>query len=120
MGIAGQTFVIFILVMLIAFLISVGIDYSIRTQIERTKPNPKELIAVLGKGEDYIDEKDDIEHDIRKLEKLGGPDIIANKAAIDEVSDRLYHKIDKAHLSEQTRTHLKNNVDHVRDNLESL
>lgn len=120
MGIAGQTFIIFILVMLIAFLVSVGIDYSIRTQIERSKPNAKDLIAVIGRGEDSIDEKLDIEHEIRKFEKLRGPDIIANKAAIDEVSNRLYKRINDAHLSNQTRSNLLQNVELVKKELDSV
>ena len=117
MGIVGQTFVIFILVLLVAFLVSVGINYSIRTQIERTNPNSKELIAFLGKGEDSLDEIDDIEYDIHKFEKLGGPDIIANQAAIEEVSNRLYHKIDKSHLSDHTRVNFRHRVNQICSNL---
>lgn len=117
MGIVGQTFIVFLLVMIIAFLISVGIQYSVQAQIERTKPQAKEaFLAIVGKGEDFAYEQNDIVHDIHKFEKLGGPDIIANQAAIDEVSDRLYHKIDTAHLSDHTRANLRNDVDRIRDN----
>lgn len=120
MGIAGQIFIIFMLVMLIAFLVSIGINYSIRTQIERTMPNQPKLLEILGRGEDSLDESLDIrniEHDIHKFEKLGGPDIIANQAAIDEMRDRLHHRIDEANLSEQTRVNLKNDVDRIHDKL---
>lgn len=118
MGIAGQTFVIFILVMIIAFLISIGINYSVQAQIERTNPKAKEaFLAIAGKGEDSAYNQNEILHDIRKFEKLGGPDIIANKAAIDEISDRLYHKIDTADLSDQTRANLRQDVDRIQNNL---
>jgi uncharacterized protein YfkK (UPF0435 family) len=128
MGIVGQTFVIFILVLVIAFLVSVGINYSVRTQIQRTMPKNEALLAIVGKGElddedddddDYDDKSDlhNINHDISKFEKLKGPDIFANDAAVEEVSERLHNKIGSACLCSQTKENLHNKVDNISKHL---
>lgn len=110
----GQVIFVFILVLLLAFLVSVGITYSIRTQVQRNYPNDEKLANVIGKGESH-----DIDHEINKFEKLGGPDITANREAMCEFRDRLNHRIDTAHLPNDERHRLRDRVQSVAAKIEN-
>lgn len=110
MGIVGQTFFIFIIVIIIAFLVSVGIYYTMLTKIESL------TFKKTGKGElESNMEVNEINNEIRKFEKLRGPDILANSEAIDEISNRLNYKISSTHLNEQIKQDLHNKVNNIKN-----
>lgn len=93
-----QIFLIFILALIVAYLVGMGVEFSTKEKL--SKMGMLELSPKVNGSDEKSESVIDFEKDIETFRQLGGPDVLADEAAIEEFADRLMAQLENIDLDD--------------------
>jgi len=102
-----QIILIFVLALVVAYLVGLGVEFSTKSKLSKMGINVP--VSVTGSAE--------IDDDIETFRQLGGPDVIADAAAIEEFADRLMIQLENMQLDDLQKLEYAAKINDLKNEL---